>query len=246
MLEYKDKWEHFYYNDINPLLSQLINDAIDCRFDKDNFVQEWISRDVFDEKKNSDGYIKYIWSFGNNGNDYLYSKDKEEIKHQLHDHIVYDKKSDLTKQVELKENDVQSRRLEFQRKAKKLVKQGFTEFQALTRLESLSRLERLYKLQELHSRTDCLELHCHDYKDYIYQTGDIVYCDIPYELSKKNKTDYGGGFNHKQFYEWAKRQQYDIYYSSYTNGSIVWQKEVRSVMNSSNGAVKRNEVLFRI
>ena len=59
------------YNDINPLLPPLIDKAINGYFSSSDFKNEFITRDMFYELKEKDGYVKYIWSFGNNGNDYL-------------------------------------------------------------------------------------------------------------------------------------------------------------------------------
>lgn len=112
---------------------------------------------------------------------------------------------------------------------------------AKERLQHIEGLQNLIQLESLQR----LEFTNIDYRQYEYQEGDVVYCDIPYEDSI-NPKDYGGGFNHKEFYEWAKEQPYTIYYSSYTKGSVIWQKQVRCVMNSSNGAVLRNECLFAI
>ena len=42
--------------------------------------------------------------------------------------------------------------------------------------------------------------------------GALIYCDIPYEGTNCGKY---GGFNHSQFYEWAKHQD-NIYISEYS------------------------------
>ena len=47
-------------------------------------VKDWVSKDDFDKRKFEDAYIRYIWSFGNNGLNYLYSKASEEQKKQGH------------------------------------------------------------------------------------------------------------------------------------------------------------------
>ena len=47
----------------------------------------------------------------------------------------------------------------------------------------------------------------------------------------------------------GKNQPYDVYYSSYTNttnGEVIWEKEVRNVMNSAKGGVKRKEMLIKL
>lgn len=90
-----DKWESVYYNDINPLLVPLLQDAIKGKYSYDNFKPEFISRERFFDEKEKDGYIKWIWSFGNNGRSYLFGKQIGDIKRLAHNWVVfneYDKK----------------------------------------------------------------------------------------------------------------------------------------------------------
>ena len=69
-------------------------------------------------------------------------------------------------------------------------------------LQSLEILERLQSL----------ELTNMSYLDYEYQDGDVVYCDPPYE----NTAGYSGNeFDSKQFYEWVKTRNYQVFFSSY-------------------------------
>lgn len=62
--KYPYKWEKFYYNDFNPLLQPLIMDAIHGKYNSDKYKPKWISREEFHERKNTDGYIAFVWSFG--------------------------------------------------------------------------------------------------------------------------------------------------------------------------------------
>ena len=240
--KFPKKWERFYYNDINPLLPALINDAIHGKYSLDNFHPEWISRDDFHRLKEKDGYVKWIWSFGNNGNDYLYGRKNEEYKRKAFKFVVDGEESDITEGIELKSTGIHERRLEWMHKVKENKRnEPLERIQALERLQSLCQLESLSRLESL------LEPLSHiDYHDYKHKDGDIVYCDIPYEDSVNKDSDYGGGFNHEEFFRWANQQPYTIYYSSYTKGTVIWQKKVVSVMNSSAGAVYRMETLFEI
>jgi hypothetical protein len=46
-------------------------------------------------------------------------------------------------------------------------------------------------------------------------SGDVVYCDIPYEQKGKTKCDdYKGQFDNLEFYKWCKAQPYQIFFSS--------------------------------
>lgn len=58
------KWESQLYNDINPLITNLFMDAANGKYHDENRV---ITRQDFESQKDVDAYIKYIWSFGNNG-----------------------------------------------------------------------------------------------------------------------------------------------------------------------------------
>lgn len=246
MLEYPEKWGGYLCCDIDPLLKPLLEDAIAGKYNYENFKPAWVSKEEFNIKKHTDGYIKWCWSFGNNGNDYLYSSDKEPVKKAVHQYIVFNEKSPLVEGIELKSKDIKARRLEYIRQATQNVPQKH-QVQHLERLERMEHLERLERMQQLErlGRVKQLEIKTMDYRAYQYKEGDIVYCDIPYQDSTNN-TDYGGGFDHEQFFNWARQVPFDVYYSSYTKGHLVWQKKIDSVMNSAKGMVKRNEALLVI
>ena len=74
------KYENFFANDIGGAPG-LFLDAISGKYKNEN---RWISREDFFRLKDKEPYIKYCWSFGNNGNSYLYSKEVEPWKKALH------------------------------------------------------------------------------------------------------------------------------------------------------------------
>lgn len=251
LVNYGMKWNKFLYNDINPLLKPLISDCIAGKYNYNVFKPGFITRDKFKELKESDGYIKWVWSFGNNGNDYLYGKDIEKIKEAGHNLVVFNKSSEILQGLTLESESITDRRLELQRKAENNGRlqhlERVEQIQKLNRMQNLSQLETLQRLEDLQGLETLqrLEVQNLDYREYKYEEGDVVYCDIPYEDSSNRKNDYGGGFNHKEFYEWVHSRPFPVYWSSYSKGSIVWQKEVRSTMNTAKSVVKRNEVLFK-
>lgn len=49
----------------------------------------WVSREEFHRLKDADPIMKIVWSFGNNGRDYLYGKDREELKKAMHYAVVF-------------------------------------------------------------------------------------------------------------------------------------------------------------
>ena len=75
------KYEQVFYNEINPLLPKLIKDTLAGKYANE---RRWISREDFSRLKDVDDYVRYIWSFGNHGNAYLYGKEIEPWKKALH------------------------------------------------------------------------------------------------------------------------------------------------------------------
>lgn len=72
------KWRHIISNDINPMPGRLFRDAIAGKYASET---RWISREDFFALKDSDAYVKYCWSFANNGEQYMYSCEKRIADH---------------------------------------------------------------------------------------------------------------------------------------------------------------------
>ena len=75
------KWDRIISNDINPMPGKLFRDAINGEYAHET---RWISRDEFYRLKESDPYVAYCWSFGNNASNYLYAKEVEPWKRAVH------------------------------------------------------------------------------------------------------------------------------------------------------------------
>ena len=90
-----NKWESYLYNDINKMITGLFMDAIHGKYHDEHRV---ITREDFERLKDTDAYVKYIWSFGNNGTGYLWGKDIEEIKctacHAIADDTLQERRLD--------------------------------------------------------------------------------------------------------------------------------------------------------
>lgn len=188
-----------------------------------------ITREDFERLKDLDGYVKYIWSFGNDGTTYLWGKDIEEIKclacHALLDTELNDRRLayvHFIKMLGVSKDPDPKRIIPLER------------LQALTQLEALQRLEALQQL----------EVSNIDYRDYKYKEGDIVYCDVPYEKLDKNKcTDYGVEFDSLEFYRWVKAQEFPIYFSSYEiSDELFYKVKVKSVMSLMGSTTNGNFV----
>ena len=75
------KWQNHIINDIELGIVQLFKDAVNGKYRNE---KRWVSRDMFYLLKDSDPYIRYCWSFGNNGKNYLYAPEIESFKKHLH------------------------------------------------------------------------------------------------------------------------------------------------------------------
>lgn len=74
------KYGAYVINDIDTA-PDLYLDAISGKLDNET---RWIAREDFEALKDSEPYVRWCWSFGNNGEDYLYSKEVEPWKKALH------------------------------------------------------------------------------------------------------------------------------------------------------------------
>ena len=75
------RYKHFYANDLNGQGLRLFRDAIAGRYHDE---KRWISREDFFRLKDTDPYVAFCWSFGNNQHDYMYAKEVEPWKKALH------------------------------------------------------------------------------------------------------------------------------------------------------------------
>lgn len=80
------KYEHIHINDINWMCPTLFIDALNGKYNNEN---RWISREDFFRLKDIDPYVAFVWSFGNNLRDYLYSRKIEPLKKAIHYAIFF-------------------------------------------------------------------------------------------------------------------------------------------------------------
>ena len=195
-----DKWQNYIINDIEPGIVQLFKDAVNGRYRNEN---RWVSRDMFYLLKDSDPYIRYCWSFGNNGRDYIYSRDIEPYKKAIHEMLfepdVFERKRKY-RQV-IKELAEYMKRTQRELDGKN---ENFCGLQSLESLESLERLERLESLERL-------EIYSQSYDTIDIKPDSIIYSDIPY----RNTNAYSTEFNHEAFYDWVCQQDVPVFISEY-------------------------------
>lgn len=222
----KRSFKNFHYNDLRPGLADLIRDAISGKYNYDVFKPDWISRERFFAEKESNPYIKIIWSFGNNGKDYLFGKEIEEEKRSMHNAVVFNEFEGFVKDVVgLKEwpNDltIQGKRLYLRRLFvsmgnKKYGGEAANILQQLERLEQLQQLEQLQRLERLQQleKLQQLELTTLDYREVEIEPNSVIYCDIPYKGTAAYD-DSENSFSHKDFFDWADAQENPVFISEY-------------------------------
>ena len=217
------KFKHFIMNDIDGRLPVLFKDCAYGKYTIKNH-SEWIDRNAFHKMKDTDAYIALVWSFGNNGKDYIYGADIEPFKRDYHK-AVYSNDTSLLEPYGYKikpsdKQDVYERYLEFNRQIKEIVR---SDLDSLVRQIEIERLQSLQSLQSLDK----------DYRDVDIPAGAVIYCDIPYTNTNCGKYS---GFNHYDFYEWAVRQD-NIYISEYQMPEhfVPIAKIDKRVLSAANG-----------
>ena len=264
------KYELFIANDIGDAPS-LFQRAINGEFRDE---KRWISRDDFFALKDKDPYVRYIWSFGNNGKGYMYSIEIEPYKKAFWEFAVFknaepleefgfnvDELLDLPTSYErriafrqylVKLPFVDKKGSHFYCKYSELKNiKGFDKNIIPEQLQSLQSLQRLEKLQGLEKQEsfENLEIHQKDYKkvEFPEPSECVIYCDPPYI----NTTGYIGEFNHSEFYDYVEslaRQGYKVFISEYDmprdRFKSVFNVEKRQTLTNKGSGAIKQEHLF--
>ena len=235
------KYKNIYFNDIDGDMPQLFLDAIRGKYKEE---KRWISREDFEREKKDSAYIRIVWSFGNKGTSYLYSKDIEPYKKAYWYAIFYNDFSLFRKLginiTNIKAKTYREKRLKISKWLKEQKVKGGYRQQALERLERLQSLQSLEALERLQS----LHLSKKSYDEVEIKDNSVIYCDIPYE---KTAGYVSGDFDHKKFYDWACSQKALVVISSYEISDKRFKRVVNLKKNSNLqggfGNIK-NEGLF--
>ena len=247
------KYENFIANDLSPA-PQLFLDAIHGKYRNE---KRWISREDFFRLKDTDAYVKYCFSFGNNGTSYAYGK-SEKQKEALHYAIVFDDWvrfdkllpdfSDVCRQTVQGMTDITERR----HKICYLVKIQMAHLQRLQRLQNLERVENLQALQNLQNLT----ISKSDYRRILIPQDAVIYCDPPYigtdcrygySIDGMN-SKYGRNVDYEEFYQWCERQENLVVVSEYTMPKDrfvrVAMKEKRQTLSATANSKIKEEGLY--
>jgi site-specific DNA-adenine methylase len=257
----KHKYQHFHFNEIKSDILVLIRDAIEGKYNYNVFKPAWVSRQEFFARKDSDAYVRCLWSFGNDQKTYLFGKNIEGYKRSLHQAIVFSEFDDLAKQVLSRDSwsteSIKERRLIARRHIGEYKKNvpdfllpylSKTQKAQLERQRSLQQLERLEQLKQLPGNLTMTGL---DYRQVEIKPNSVVYCDIPYFIASKSyiKQQYGVHFDHTAFFEWAATRDFPVYFSEYNcddpRFELVFEKGKRVSM-AATGAKSADKTMERL
>ena len=219
-------------NDIEGDVSRLFVDAVNGRFKSET---RWVSREDFFRLREIDPYVRYCWSFGNNGRTYLYSKEIEPYKRAIHYAVFFGDFTELRRLCPLVADAVETalEGIESRKERRVLIGKAIVarlkavatpedlkgnplygqiklKGGGVVRLQSLERLERLQSLERL-QRLERLNL---DYRDVPLPEDCVVYCDPPYA----NTEQYGieiSRFDSDAFWAWARDCKRPLFISEY-------------------------------
>jgi len=261
------RWDAVLANDIADAPALFVA-AVKGQIDEDR----WISREEFFALKDKDPFVRFCFSFGSNGKDYIYSQEIEPYKRACHFAVVFNDWAPLRElcpeivgacRMALKgKTDRKDRRLAFSPAVVRVLRKlPATTIQANPLYRSVKKtqidtgisrglmvdLERMERLQSLENPAIRIEVRRGDYRDLKLKPGDVLYCDPPY----KGTAEYNsGGFDHEAFYAWAEARAaegFKVYISEYDMPAdrflCVWCKNVASRI-AANG--KSNTAVERL
>lgn len=232
-----NKFKNFYINDIQGDVPQLFVDAINGKYHNEN---RWISREDFFKLKDTDAFVRYVWSFGNKGESYIYGKNIEKMKYAFYTSMY---KNDCSLLEEYGVNipidilNIYPNRNKYL-EIKKIVKSRIGRLD-LQHFESLNRLQGLEQINK--SST----LYKGSYQEVTVKENSIIYCDIPYNNTGKYQCE---DFNYNEFYDWCSRQSELVIISEYDmpkdNFICVAEKAIKSSLSPISNSTKATERLF--
>lgn len=218
------KFEHIHINDKCDM-PQLFVDAIAGKYRDE---RRWISREDFFALKDTDPYVRSCWSFGNNGQNYLYSREIEPYKRAVW--------------VMLTADSVRERRQAYKEVVRQLVPLIMGKA-AKVRGDN----QRLQSLESLESLESLITTSMRDYRDLEIPEDSVIYADPPYRTST-GKGDYGVNFDHAAFYDWCESQTQPLFISEYEMPEdrfvCIAQWDVRCSKSSTSNTTPRTEKLF--
>jgi len=239
---FSHKYSYFHYNEIKSDVVDLVKRAINGEFNYSVFKPEWVSREDFFANKDSDAYIRCLWSFGNNQRTYLFG-DIEEYKKSMHQAVVFNEFDELAEQTlcfnkwPLIAQSVTQKRIYLRQKLEhyrvtkipdflhKYLSQSelsqlqsidnLRKLQQLERLERLQQLEQLLQLEQLQQLEQFQQLERLSFYAKSYDEINILPNSVVYcDIPYEGTSDYGK-FDRKKFLDWSASRKFPVYVSEY-------------------------------
>ena len=236
----RQEYKNYIANDIDADGIKLFLSAINGDFKNET---RWISREDFFKLKDKEPYIKYAWSFGNNGRDYLYSREIEPYKKAWH-YAIYFHDYSLAEELgmDLKSiepiGDIYQRYIATKRITEYIIQnENITRSINFERQQQLEALNRLQSLQSLQS----------DYSAVSILPDSVIYCDIPYHNTNAYGSKNVNTFDYERFYTWCEKQTEPLFISEYympEDRFVCIDTIEKPVMLNSGADLKAEEKLF--
>ena len=256
------KFKKVIANDINAM-PKLFKDAILGKYRDE---KRWISRDEFHKLKDTDMYIKSVWSFGNRGSNYLYGEHLEPYKKAYHYAKVFGDFSLFNQFAPYIEQENGGNLRKYIKDNYERIKQDYINWfianipkdteklqnYKFKSLQSLQNIEALQRLQSMEGLNDILEISQGSYEDFKLPEPDkcVIYCDIPYKGTNGYNTG-GESFDYETFYDWCRykaKDGYIIYISEYQmprDFEEILTIDFQSRLDYRSGKKKTQEKLFK-
>lgn len=214
------RWERYIVNDLSDA-PRLFIDAANGKYADETRIP---TREEFFAQKDRDPYIRYLFSFGNNGRDYLFSRDVEEVKVCASKMLVAPTLAEryrlYRRFIKLLGHDYRDRVMH--------------ELESCERIQTCEYLQRLQGLQSLQG----------DYRSVPIPDGAVVYCDPPYRGTNCGCYE---GFDFEAFDAWLASCGHLCVVSEYTApaGCVEVAARQKQCSASANGKSQRvTERLF--
>lgn len=242
-------FKSFHFNEIRPGVCDLIKGAINGDYAYTETFPKWISREEFFAKKDSNSYVRFVWSFGNNGRNYLFGKKIERYKKSLHNAVVFNDFDEIASDIlgvpEFPGNTtIKERRLFVRNRVKSAnPDKEPTELQHLQQLQQLERLQQLQRLERL-QQPQQLRFYQSPYEKLDIPRNTTVYCDPPY----RETGGYDGQFDSDRFLGWASKIDNPVFISEYNikhkDFFMIYSKKVPQKFSPQGQAKKATEKLY--
>lgn len=227
-----------HFSDTNDVVT-LFRDALEGDIPDGS---EWISHEEFFKRKDTDPYVRVVWSFGNNQKTYLYRREIEPYKKAAHEMIFAPTPNE--------------RRLKFG-KVFRLIPLILNNISRGDQIESAERSQRLLSIDRLQSAEIenglnlpfCggeYEMKVADYRDIDILPNSVIYADPPYAGTIGYIRQ---DFDHAAFYDWCERQTQPLFISEYwmpeDRFESVAEFEKRCTFSPTNKRKKEIERIYR-